>query len=97
VQSRQQCADGRLERQRHLVAGHLDRHAGRAERPVQAAEVRAGPHEHCHVGPRHVVVQVGLTQQQRHVLDLGSGRHERAHLDIAGVVDPRHERAQLFV
>jgi hypothetical protein len=50
--------------------------------------VRTRADEDGHVGPRHVVVQVSLPEEQGHVLDLGRGRHERTDLDPAVVVDP---------
>ena len=63
---------GRVADQRHLVAGHLDRHAGGAEGTTQRRDrLAAGPHQHGHLVPRDAVLEVRPPEQVGQVLGLG--------------------------
>ena len=63
---------GRVADQRHLVAGHLDRHAGGAEGTTQRRDgLAAGPHQHGHLVPRDAVLEVRAPEQVGQVLGLG--------------------------
>ncbi len=70
--------------QRHLVTGHLDGHAGCDERtsePRDRGDART--HQHRHLGPRHVVLEMGPAQQVGDVVGLGAARRERVDVDLA--------------
>ena len=75
---------GRVADQRHLVAGHLDRHAGGAERAAQRRDRLApGPDQHGHLVPGDAVLEVRPPEQVGEVLGLGPVAVEGADDDPA--------------
>ena len=74
----------RVADQRHLVAGHLDRDAGRAERAAQRRDRRTPrTDQHRHVVPGDAVLEVGAAKQVGEVLGLGALGVEGADDDAA--------------
>ncbi len=81
----QQRQHGGLPDQRGLVAGDLDGHPGRGQRPAQGGDAAAPrPDQHRHLGPADAVLEVGAPQQVGDVLGLGAGGVEGEHVDRAG-------------
>ena len=63
LQAQQQRPDRGVGGQRDLVPRHLDRYAGRHQRPGQAGDrCPAGPDQHGHVVPAETFAQVGTAQ-----------------------------------
>ncbi len=96
-----QCVEqrqhGGVADQRHLVAGHLDRHPGGAEGAAQRRDRRTpGAHQDRHLVPRDAVLEVRAPEQVGEVLGLGALGVERAdqHPALAEVVGRRLGRQE---
>ena len=84
VEGIEQRQHGRVTHQRHLVAGHLDRHPSGSQRTPQRREHGAtGSHQHRHVGPVDAVLEVSAAEQVGQVLGLGPLGVEGVHGDLA--------------